>query len=83
MGQSQLISRLLKDELKAAATYAAIQIATRFGGYVALPFYWAKLSPETLGTARAAQLARMNRLRPFWVLSGRVGARRSGSYAAR
>jgi len=51
--------------------------------FAAVYKHWAKLSPETLGAARAAQLARMNRLRPFWVLSGRVGTRRSGSYAAR
>jgi hypothetical protein len=51
--------------------------------FAAIYKHWARLSPETLGTGRAALLARMNRLRPFWVLSGRVGARRSGSYAAR
>jgi len=51
--------------------------------FAAIYKHWAKLSPETLGTARAALLARMNRLRPFWVLSGWVGTRRSGGYAAR
>jgi hypothetical protein len=45
--------------------------------------HWAKLSPETLGTTRAAVLTRISRLRPLWVLSGRVGTRKSGRYAAR
>ena len=44
--------------------------------------HWAKLSPETLGASRAAVLARVNRLRPLWVLSGRVGMRRFGKSAA-
>jgi O-antigen/teichoic acid export membrane protein len=56
VGQSQLISRLLKDELKAAATYAAIQIATRLGGYVALPFYWAKLNPADFGIIAISEI---------------------------
>ncbi len=38
--------------------------------------HWARRSPETLGAARAAALARMNRLRPLWVLS-RPHTRRS------
>ncbi len=38
--------------------------------------HWARLSPETLGAARAVRLARMNRLRPLWVLS-RPRTRRS------
>jgi RIO-like serine/threonine protein kinase len=45
--------------------------------------HWAKRRPETLGAARAAALARMNRLRPLWVLSAWVGTRRSGTSAAR
>ena len=36
--------------------------------------HWAKLSPETLGTARRAVLDRINELRPLWVLRGYFGA---------
>ncbi len=40
--------------------------------------HWSKRSPETLGPERAAALARMNLLRPLWVLRGYIGARRAG-----
>jgi len=40
--------------------------------------HWTKRSPETLGPERAAALARMNLLRPLWVLRGYIGARRAG-----
>ena len=35
--------------------------------------HWAKRSPDTLGEERAAALARMNRVRPLWVLRGYIG----------
>jgi hypothetical protein len=41
--------------------------------------HWARRSPETLGPERAAALARMNVLRPLWVLRGYIGARRTGN----
>jgi RIO-like serine/threonine protein kinase len=40
--------------------------------------HWVKRSPDTLGPERAAALARMNLLRPLWVLRGYIGARRTG-----
>ena len=40
--------------------------------------HWARRSPTTLGPERAAALARMDRLRPLWVLRGYIGARRPG-----
>ena len=40
--------------------------------------HWTKRSPDTLGPERAAALARMNLLRPLWVLRGYIGARRAG-----
>lgn len=40
--------------------------------------HWAKRSPGTLGPERTAALARMNRLRPLWVLRGYIGARQPG-----
>jgi len=40
--------------------------------------HWAKRSPGTLGPERSAALARMNRLRPLWVLRGYIGARQTG-----
>jgi hypothetical protein len=39
--------------------------------------HWAKRSPATLGPERSAALARMNLLRPLWVLRGYIGARRT------
>ena len=45
--------------------------------------HWARLSPDTLGAARAEVLAKMNRLRPLWVLSAWVGTRRSDKSGAR
>jgi RIO-like serine/threonine protein kinase len=36
--------------------------------------HWARRSPATMGPERAAALARMNRLRPLWVLRGYIGA---------
>ena len=44
--------------------------------------HWDRLSPETLGATRARVLARMNRLRPLWVLSAWAGTRRSGRSGA-
>ena len=38
--------------------------------------HWARKSPATLGPERTSALARMNRLRPLWVLRGYIGARR-------
>ncbi|MFO1408351.1 MAG: hypothetical protein U1F08_12595 [Steroidobacteraceae bacterium] len=38
--------------------------------------HWARKSPATLGPDRTAALARMNRLRPLWVLRGYIGAGR-------
>ncbi len=40
--------------------------------------HWARRSPGTMGPERTAALARMNRLRPLWVLRGYIGARRTG-----
>jgi RIO-like serine/threonine protein kinase len=40
--------------------------------------HWTRRSPGTLGPERAAALARMNLLRPLWVLRGYIGARRAG-----
>lgn len=40
--------------------------------------HWARRSPATLGPERSAALARMNLLRPLWVLRGYIGARRTG-----
>jgi hypothetical protein len=40
--------------------------------------HWAKRSPATMGPERTAALARMNRLRPLWVLRGYIGARGPG-----
>ena len=39
--------------------------------------HWARRSPGTMGPERTAALARMNRLRPLWVLRGYIGARRN------
>jgi RIO-like serine/threonine protein kinase len=38
--------------------------------------HWARRSPESMGTERTAALARMNRLRPIWVLRGYIGEER-------
>ena len=38
--------------------------------------HWARKLPATLGPERTSALARMNRLRPLWVLRGYIGARR-------
>jgi RIO-like serine/threonine protein kinase len=38
--------------------------------------HWARKSPATLGPERTSALARMNRLRPLWVLRGYIGAGR-------
>jgi RIO-like serine/threonine protein kinase len=38
--------------------------------------HWARKTPATLGPERTSALARMNRLRPLWVLRGYIGAGR-------
>ncbi|MFO1395271.1 MAG: hypothetical protein U1F09_16090 [Steroidobacteraceae bacterium] len=38
--------------------------------------HWARKCPATLGPERTSALARMNRLRPLWVLRGYIGAGR-------
>lgn len=56
MAANPVIQRLLRGELKATATYAGIQVATRFGGYLALPFYWVKLGPADFGIIATAEM---------------------------
>jgi hypothetical protein len=40
--------------------------------------HWARRDPASMGPERTAALARMNRLRPLWVLRGYIGAGRRG-----
>lgn len=38
--------------------------------------HWVKRSPGSMGAERTAALARMNRLRPIWVLRGYIGSQK-------
>ncbi len=51
-----MLQKILKKEAKSVGVYAASQLLTRFGGFLLLPLYWSKLTPEDFGIIALAEI---------------------------